>query len=595
MTLRTRILVARGLLFAAGAVVLLILAMRVHWFWVLLIVPWLVQRPQILRRIVLPILFPAARCPNPYCRSRIPLAQRWQIGEQYKHNRVAHVLAVHDDRGREIGKFECPGKSCRATIPVQKGTAKTAKGTIIGGSQRIARSNRPVTRGIADSNEPPMPLGVDRDPYPAGRIRTLVDQLSGRTTGKAVLIDSETYGRHACIFGKSGMGKSTLLNSHVEWILENGLGATVIDPAGDLVDDILRLVPEKRRDDVILIRVRDESCPFRLNLLETHSPAEAINLNYEMLSALQSVSRSWGESISYQLELGIETARQFGGSLRDVFELFTRPSFRFEVMAELQDEELIEFWERYEKLTPTSKAPVIRKLRGLIKHKLLGPMLGAETSDFDADAIIRERKLVLVDLNTDSTADDVKVILGTFLIGKIRAAALRQPRHGRRRHFLIVDEAVDFMHEGMNFPKLFSQARKQKLSLILASQHVTQMPDKVRESAFANSGVLVSFNVDLDDARLFAARMEGVAAEEITAQSPGECVARIGNAACFVKTKLPSVPETDQTAYIVNRMQKIRQTVVQTKRNTVRAAHDDPSVSRIPLANENVEVIEGVR
>ncbi len=115
----------------------------------------------------------------------------------------------------------------------------------------------------------------------------------------------------------------------------------------------------------------------------------------------------------------------------------------------------------------------------------------------------------------------LKIILGTFLIGKIRAAALRQEKEDRVRHFLIVDEAVDFMHEGMNFPKLFSQARKHKLSLVLASQHVTQMPDKVKESAFANSGVLISFNVDLDDAKLFAARMENVSIQDITRQQRG--------------------------------------------------------------------------
>ena len=82
-------------------------------------------------------------------------------------------------------------------------------------------------------------------------------------------------------------------------------------------------------------------------------------------------------------------------------------------------------------------------------------MLSADSSNFDPDTIIKENKIVLVDLDTASTSDDIKIILGTFLIGKIRAAALRQKKEQRKRHFLIIDEAVDFMHEGMNFPKLF--------------------------------------------------------------------------------------------------------------------------------------------
>ena len=141
-----------------------------------------------------------------------------------------------------------------------------------------------------------------------------------------------------CLFGKSGMGKSTLILSQLQWMFKNGMGGTVIDPAGDLIDDILRFVPEERKDDVILIRAKDEACPFRLNLLETHSRTEEMNLNYELLSALQSVSRSWGEVIAYQMEIGIETAKFFDGSLKDVFDLFTDPAARVAAINELRDE-----------------------------------------------------------------------------------------------------------------------------------------------------------------------------------------------------------------------------------------------------------------
>ena len=595
MNLRTRILLARGLLYSGGFVLLLGLGTATtHWSGfvaaMVMTIPWLFQRPQLIRYVLLPMLIRQVRCTNGSCQTLISLTQRWQIGDQYKHHRAAHIVTIHDDRGREIGKFDCP--NCKTTIQVQKGTAaKLAQAKILG----KARITAPVSRstlGHQGDDGQSFPLGQDRHFAATNGLERFLRKVLRLPLNNTVYIDEETYGRHMCLFGKSGMGKSTLIQSQVQWMLKNNLGGTVIDPAGDLVDDILRLVPERRKDDVILIRVKDEDCPFRLNLLETHSRTEEMNLNYEMLSALQSVSRSWVEIIAYQME----TAKAFNGSLKDVFDLFTKPSARYSAISALHDEELIEFWEKYERLSNASKAPVIRKLRGLVKHKLLGPMLSADSSNLDPDAIIRDRKIVLVDLNTDSTADDLKIILGTFLIGKIRAAALRQDKDQRQRHFLIVDEAVDFMHEGMNFPKLFSQARKHKLSLVLASQHVTQMPDKVKESAFANSGVLVSFNVDLDDAKLFAARMPDVTPDDITAQARGECIARIGSDPYFVKTTLPKLPDEDCSQYIEQKMRGMNTALAaKRERKPPRKQPAEPLVALQTYTLTAADVCEGVR
>lgn len=187
-----------------------------------------------------------------------------------------------------------------------------------------------------------------------------------------------------------------------------------------------------------------------------------------------------------------------------------------------------------------------------------------------------------------------QVILGTFLIGKIRAAALRQKKDERVRHFLIVDEAVDFMHDGMNFPKLFSQARKMKLSLVLAQQHITQMPDKIKESAFANSGVLVSFNVDVDDAKIFASRMENVDPHDITRQQRGECIARIDNEPYFVRTRLPIPPSADQTVYIEDRMRQMNSFKPQRQRGSLTAGKKQAKLASTRNVQDQVLVCEGV-
>ena len=128
---------------------------------------------------------------------------------------------------------------------------------------------------------------------------------------------------------------------------------------------------------------------------------------------------------------------------------------------------------------------------------------------------------------------------------------------------------------------------------MLASQHVTQMPDRVKESAFANSGVLVSFNVDLDDAKLFAARMEHITTDDITRQQRGECLARIDTEPFFVKTSLPKVPEQDCTEYVVSKMHQLNQLVVP---RTPEAARTKPKRATMwAPANDVIEVCEGVK
>ena len=328
----------------------------------------------------------------------------------------------------------------------------------------------------------------------------------------------------------------------MEWIFQNGLGATVIDPAGDLVDDILKLVPEERRDDVLLIRAKDRQCPFRINLLDTHHDQFAeLNLKAEMLHSLKAISQSWGDDIALNIERGIETARMVNGSLKDVFELLTKQSVRDRITSQIDDEELVEFWDGWARITNKARSPTVRKIRTIMKHPILGPMLGAEESNFDPDAIIRDNKIVLIDLDTASESDEVKIILGTFLIGKMRGASLRQPKDERVRHFMIIDEASDFMHPGMNLTKMLSQARKHKLTLVMASQHISQL-ESVKKSLFGNCGVIVSFNVDDEDARAFASRMTDVAVDDITRQNVGQCIARVRNDTYFIQTTLPHRP-----------------------------------------------------
>lgn len=520
-----------------------------------------------IRQWILPLLFPNARCPR--CRYVISLWQYWGSEGGYNDHKVRHVIQFHDNEGNEIRSFKCPRKSCiGSTIQVQKKIdRKLKKGIILGnafalapGEARSARMALFVRRFRFWKQNPEgmkLRLGIDRR-YRCPLFVRLLRRLCRQPTEKAITIPEAVYGRHMTMFGKSGMGKSKLILGMAQWMFQHGMGATFIDPAGDLANEIIRVVPPERQDDVLWIRVSDRDCPFRLNILETKDEIEEINLNEEVLSALRRMSRSWGENMAHQIDMAIETARLVGGSLKDVHDLFSNSVARNRIVSKIDDLELIEFWEKYERQREQSQAPVKRKLRSIVKHKLLGPMLCSRESNFDADEIIRDHKIVIVDLSTGSTSENTNLILGTFIVSKIMAAAFRQKfvkEQQRSRHMLVIDEAKNFMHKGMNFERIFSEARKYKLSLVLANQHVTQMNDDVRDAAFSNAGVLLSFNVDRDDAKLFAERMPDTTIDDFTMQDVGECIARIHRNSHFIRTQLPTIPEYDPTNYILGRMQ----------------------------------------
>lgn len=564
MSFRTKQLVAKGVVYAAGNTMFVAWAM-VYPPAILAALVWLVQRPRIVQRHILPRLFTHVRCPNGNCGYLIPLKQRYKLRE-YNHNQPEHVFRVRDPNGQEVLSIDCPKDNCKTTIPIQKGTVcKLVRATINGNAfalspeepkpNRIASLWRKMRYGLQREKGISFPIGIDRSDRPT-RIQRLWRYTRKQKTRLSVSIPENVYGRHGVWWGASGMGKSTLIQSKMAWIMQNGMGATVIDPSGQLINDILKLVPESRKDDVILIRAKDRDCPFQLNVLDAKDEMAELNLKAELLQTIKAVSDSWGGDISLNIERAIETAKLVGGSLQEVFDLFTKRSVRDRILSQIDDEELIEFWNGWDRMTVKSQTPTVRKIRTMIKHPILGPMIGAKESNFDPEAAIRERKIVLVDLDTASDTDEVKIILGTIIIGKIRGAAARQEKGQEVRHFLIIDEASDFVHSGMKLSKLLSQARKQKLSLLMAAQHISQMRDVI-DSIFGNAGVLLSFGVDKKDAKEFAERMTDVTPDDIMNQDVGECIARIHRTTYAIKTSLPIRPAVDQTAYIEQKMRSI--------------------------------------
>jgi|GEM_PF-6711618 len=561
MSFRTTTMVSKGLIYGAGFAVLL----PASFYWPKLIVValvWLLQKPQIIHRHIFPFLFDEMQCCNGQCRYIFSLTQFFQA-ETFKGNQPTSIWRFRDDRGREAGTIDCP--ECATTNPVQKGRdCKLVRVTIIGDAvayspdeerpSRLRELCRMLKGKPPWKHQPPFPIGKNRTDRPKWRHR-LWRWLWKLPAYREVKIPELVYFRQAAVLGDPGMGKSNLFEWQAWWLMNNGQGLTVIDPTGLLIKHVLQLVPKHRRDDVLLIRPRDLQCPFELNPLDTEDKLAEFNLKREFIAMVRSVSRTWGDDIEFNIEHALETSLAVNGSLQDVYDLLTKQTARDRILPQLdsmEHEELLEFWEGWEQMRPKSRTPTIKKLRTMLTHPLLGPMLGAKNSNFDAEAVVRDRKIVLVDLNTRSLTKEVVIYLGTLLIGRIRSASFRQEEEQEIPHTLIIDEARNFMHPGMDLATIYSEARKKRLNITIGCQNLSQIDEVINE--VKGAGVLVSFKVDPDDARKVADRIAGVTAKQIIGQDVGQCVVKVHHQGFFVKTWQPKNEDADQTKYIEERM-----------------------------------------
>ncbi len=559
MNFHTNALAFKGGLYAAGNASLFGAA-ALQPMVLALAIPWLFQKPRTINRWVMPLVFRHIQCTNPDCRYIIPLDQRWVI-EKYTHNCAESVWRFHA-KGVEIGSIECP--KCTTTLYIQKWAAcRLVHAKIEGNAFTLAPTEKRLTtlsylkqlfaKAPVEAEYPAYPIGTNSDASPTTGLK-LWSFMRRIPIANHVEIQPDTYFRHKAVFGGTGMGKSSQMLDEIEWCMNNGFGLTVVEPNGKLIRDAIARVPEDRVEDVYLIRAGDTSCPFQMNPLVATDAMSEWNTIGELLRTLKSVSDSWGTDISYNLEKAMRSASYIGGSLRDAYDLLALPSARDRIVPLLEDERLQLFWSMWKDMRHKARVPTIRKLESMMEHPILGKMLGARQSNFDPAEVVRKSKIVFVDLSSRSDTLEVIENLGTVIIGKTRSEAFKQTEDEAVPHFMFIDEARRFMYEGMDFGTIFSEARKKKLALTIATQHPHQLDEEILEEIYTNVGSIVSFAVDLKYAKHLADRMTDVAPEEIMNQDVQHCVAKIHRKSYRIRTNTLRKPKEDFTREVEQRM-----------------------------------------
>jgi len=316
--------------------------------------------------------------------------------------------------------------------------------------------------------------------------------------------------RHVYVLGATGTGKSTMLLSMIKQDIDHNKGLCVVDPHGDLTDQIISVIPRERIQDVVYFNPDDIGYPMGINLLELTSglpPEDAIREREFIAESIISVfnkiytDKYSGPRMEYILRNTIHTAFTVpDATLFTIYKLLINTSYRKSVTKNLTDENLKDFWKyEFAKAGDYQKVKMISPITNKIGRFLFSPtakrILEQGKSTINFDTIMNEGKIILCNLSKGKVGEDNSSVFGVLIMAKIQLAALKRARmkqEDRRDFYLYVDEFQNFATPA--FSQILSEARKYRLNAILAHQTTSQIEDtSLVNVTLANTGTVICF------------------------------------------------------------------------------------------------------
>ena len=332
--------------------------------------------------------------------------------------------------------------------------------------------------------------------------------------------------RHLYMVGQTGTGKTTMFLNMIMQDIEAGHGVGVIDPHGDLIEDVLLRVPAGRRDDVILLDPRDEDRPLGFNILEVRGEAQKDLVVNEVVQILQKLAaRLNPESIGPMFEHYLRNAllalvEDPEATLIDVPRMFVDEKFRQGVLTKNKNPTVKQFWEQEfaqsqrGQMSADMLSYVISKLGRFVSNRTMRNIIGQASSSFDVRKVMDEKKILLCNLSKGNLGDINSDLLGFVLVSKMQIAALSRADVGEDKRpdfYLYLDEFQNFTTDSI--VTILSEARKYRLNLNLTHQFLQQLEDKIREAVLGNVGTVVCYRVGVEDTELLTKQFEPVFTE----------------------------------------------------------------------------------
>jgi len=320
-------------------------------------------------------------------------------------------------------------------------------------------------------------------------------------------IKADDRRRHMYVVGKTGMGKTNLLENLAVQDIRNGHGVCFIDPHGDTAEKLIKAIPSHRINDVIYLNPADQDFPIAFNVMEKVDPEYRHLVASGLVGVFKKIwADSWGPRLEYILRNAILALLEYPGStLLGVTRILVDKKYRDRVVERVTDPVVKQFWvdefsKWNDRVLQEVISPIQNKVGQFLSSSLIRNIVGQTASSFDVRKAMDERKILIMNLSKGRIGEDNSALLGAMMITKVQLAAMGRvdiEEHTRKDFYLYVDEFQNFATE--SFANILSEARKYRLNLILANQYILQIDEKVRDAIFGNAGTLISFRVGATD------------------------------------------------------------------------------------------------
>jgi len=396
--------------------------------------------------------------------------------------------------------------------------------------------------------------------------RTLLGVNDFEDEAFTVTLSTDQRVKHMHVIGAPGTGKSTFLQNLVLQDIEQGHGVAVLDPHGDLIDQILERVKEERREDVILFDPSDEEFPIGFNILSAHSEIEKNLLSSDLVGVFRRLSTSWGDQMTSVLGNAILAMLESeqGGTLADLRRFLIEKSFREDFLKTVKDQQVAYYWKKEFPLLTGGKSlgPLLTRLDTFLRPKLIRHMVAQRENKLDFRTIMDGNKIFLAKLSQGAIGEENAWLLGSLLVAKFHQIALARQdmREAERKpFFLYADEFHNFITPSMT--QILSGARKYRLGLILAHQELRQLGgagSEIGSSVLSNPYTRVCFRLGDDDARKIEGGFSFFEAKDFQNLGTGEAIARVERADFDFNLATAPLPPVDADAGRAN-AEEIRQ------------------------------------
>jgi hypothetical protein len=315
--------------------------------------------------------------------------------------------------------------------------------------------------------------------------------------------------RHCHVIGPTGVGKSTLMTNLIYQDMVAGRGVIVIDPKGDLASDVLDRVPASRVKDVIVLDPNDQR-PVGFNLLGGAADESELLVD-QVVGVLHNLfASSWGPRTDDIVRAALLTLMtEPGMTLCELPLLLTDHAFRRRLVGRLDEPIALEpFWSWYEALSDAERTqaigPVMNKLRAFLLRRKLRTVLGQSEPKLDLGEVLREGRILIVPLAKGILGEETAALIGSLLVARLWQAVMgraAEPAANRRPVFCYLDEFQDFLRLPTSVADVLAQARGLGMGLVLAHQHLGQLPRALKEDVLANARSRVIFQTAASDAK----------------------------------------------------------------------------------------------